>query len=67
MMDDDDVIGWFLWQVARWSNYVGVATCLKWAPRRAMFATASNILAFWIPNDSKSTAESGDVDAPDGV
>eukprot|EP00268_Persea_americana_P059650 TRINITY_DN7351_c1_g2_i2.p1 TRINITY_DN7351_c1_g2~~TRINITY_DN7351_c1_g2_i2.p1 ORF type:complete len:346 (+),score=46.01 TRINITY_DN7351_c1_g2_i2:103-1140(+) len=54
-------------EVARWNNYVGVATCLKWAPRRAMFATASTILAFWIPNSSNANVGSGDVDAPDVV
>ncbi|XP_077244252.1 transducin/WD40 repeat-like superfamily protein [Tasmannia lanceolata] len=50
-------------EVACWNSYIGVATCLKWAPRRAMFVTASNILAFWIPNYSKSDAEAGDLDA----
>lgn len=51
-------------QVACWNSYIGVVTCLKWAPRRAMFATASTVLTFWIPNQSKlneepSTAEAG--------
>lgn len=40
-------------EVACWNSYIGAVTCLKWAPRRAMFATASTALAFWIPNPSK--------------
>ncbi|KAL5979485.1 Protein ANTHESIS POMOTING FACTOR 1 [Asimina triloba] len=43
--------------VASWNSYVGVASSLKWAPRRAMFAAASTILTFWIPNHSKSNAD----------
>ncbi|KAF5758264.1 hypothetical protein HanXRQr2_Chr16g0727291 [Helianthus annuus] len=40
--------------VARWR--VG---CLKWAPRRVMFAAASKgVLTFWIPKDANSTATS---------
>lgn len=51
-------------EVACWNSYIGVVTCLRWAPRRAMFATASTVLTFWIPNQSKlneerSTAEVG--------
>ncbi|XP_058102916.1 protein ANTHESIS POMOTING FACTOR 1 isoform X2 [Magnolia sinica] len=45
-------------EVASWNTSVGVAACLKWAPRRAMFVTASTVLAFWIPDYSKSTVES---------
>lgn len=41
-------------EVACWNSHIGVATCLKWAPRRAMFAAASTVLTFWIPNDSKA-------------
>ncbi|XP_078431075.1 transducin/WD40 repeat-like superfamily protein isoform X2 [Wolffia australiana] len=37
-------------EVACWSSHIGVAGCLKWAPRRVMFAAASTSLTFWIPN-----------------
>lgn len=37
-------------EVACWSSHIGVPSCLKWAPRRAMFAAASTVLTFWIPN-----------------
>lgn len=43
-------------EVASWSSQIGIVTCLKWAPRRAMFVTASSVLTFWIPNNEKSTA-----------
>ncbi|KAG0457975.1 hypothetical protein HPP92_023132 [Vanilla planifolia] len=43
------------YEVACWNSYIGSATCLKWAPRRAMFAAASTALTFWIPNPSKSS------------
>ncbi|KAI5665491.1 hypothetical protein M9H77_15344 [Catharanthus roseus] len=48
-------------KVACWDSYVGVASCLKWAPRRVMFAAASSVLTFWIPNPnpSKATTEPG--------
>uniref|UniRef100_A0A0D6R8J9 Anaphase-promoting complex subunit 4 WD40 domain-containing protein n=1 Tax=Araucaria cunninghamii TaxID=56994 RepID=A0A0D6R8J9_ARACU len=36
-------------EVALWTNHTGVPTALKWAPRRVMFASASSVLAFWIP------------------
>ena len=38
-------------EVACWSSHIGVPCCLKWAPRRAMFAAASTVLTFWIPNN----------------
>uniref|UniRef100_A0A7N0SYY7 Uncharacterized protein n=1 Tax=Kalanchoe fedtschenkoi TaxID=63787 RepID=A0A7N0SYY7_KALFE len=38
-------------EVANWDSHIGVAACLKWAPRRAMFVAASTVLTFWIPND----------------
>lgn len=41
-------------EVACWNSHIGAVTCLKWAPRRAMFAAASTALSFWIPNGSKS-------------
>ncbi|OAY66919.1 WD repeat-containing protein 82 [Ananas comosus] len=44
-------------EVASWNSYIGPVTCLKWAPRRAMFATASTALAFWIPNQAGSNEE----------
>ncbi|KAI4387743.1 hypothetical protein MLD38_000149 [Melastoma candidum] len=37
-------------EVASWSSHIGVASCLKWAPRRLMFVAASSVLTFWIPN-----------------
>ncbi|XP_010453576.1 PREDICTED: WD repeat-containing protein 82 [Camelina sativa] len=40
-------------EVARWENNIGVVSCLKWAPRRAMFVAASTVLTFWIPNDGE--------------
>lgn len=43
-------------QVARWENNIGVVSCLKWAPRRAMFVAASSVLTFWIPNDGEAPA-----------
>ncbi|GAB2281727.1 Protein ANTHESIS POMOTING FACTOR 1 [Dionaea muscipula] len=50
-------------QVARWSSEIGVVSCLKWAPRRAMFAAASTVLTFWIPDYSKLTREQPAEDA----
>nr|CAD1834855.1 unnamed protein product [Ananas comosus var. bracteatus] len=44
-------------EVASWNSYIGPVTCLKWAPRRAMFATASTALAFWIPNQANASEE----------
>jgi COMPASS component SWD2 len=41
-----------LLQIACWNSHIGPITALKWAPRRAMFATASTALTFWIPNQS---------------
>ncbi|XP_031405175.1 protein ANTHESIS POMOTING FACTOR 1 [Punica granatum] len=37
-------------EVASWNSYIGVASCLKWAPRRVMFVAASTALTFWIPD-----------------
>ncbi|CAD6271371.1 unnamed protein product [Miscanthus lutarioriparius] len=42
----------FLLQIACWNSHIGPITALKWAPRRAMFATASTALTFWITNQS---------------
>uniref|UniRef100_A0A2P2JQJ9 WD repeat-containing protein 82 n=2 Tax=Rhizophora mucronata TaxID=61149 RepID=A0A2P2JQJ9_RHIMU len=47
-------------EVAHWNSHIGIASCLKWAPRRAMFVAASTVLTFWIPDDSKSS----NADAP---
>ncbi|RWW11886.1 hypothetical protein BHE74_00017978 [Ensete ventricosum] len=46
-------------QVASWNSYIGAVTCLKWAPRRVMFAAASTALTFWIPksNEEPSNGE----------
>ncbi|KAL2464661.1 Transducin/WD40 repeat-like superfamily protein [Forsythia ovata] len=46
-------------KVASWDSYIGVASCLKWAPRRVMFVAASSVLTFWIPNNGKTTTETG--------
>ncbi|MCI87757.1 WD repeat-containing protein 82-like, partial [Trifolium medium] len=48
-----------------WSSHIGVPWCLKWAPRRAMFAAASTVLTFWIPNNEPK-AEYGGIDAEPG-
>ncbi|XP_057722872.1 protein ANTHESIS POMOTING FACTOR 1 [Arachis stenosperma] len=57
-------------EVACWSSHIGVPSCLKWAPRRAMFAAASSVLTFWIPNNngngSNPRAEYGGTDAEPG-
>jgi COMPASS component SWD2 len=45
----------FWLQIACWNSHIGPITALKWAPRRAMFATASTALTFWIPNESNSS------------
>ncbi|XP_020588471.1 protein ANTHESIS POMOTING FACTOR 1-like [Phalaenopsis equestris] len=51
-------------EVACWNSQIGATTCLKWAPRRAMFAAASTVLTFWIPNLSKlSNSPSTEVSA----
>lgn len=55
-----------LWcsQVACWTSHIGVASCLKWAPRRAMFvAAASNVVTFWIPNTSNAAPSPVDTEA----
>ncbi|CAK7328110.1 unnamed protein product [Dovyalis caffra] len=49
-------------EVSCWNSHIGIASCLKWAPRRAMFVAASTVLTFWIPNDSKSTGEHRPMD-----
>ncbi|GAA0184311.1 methyltransferase [Lithospermum erythrorhizon] len=46
-------------KVASWDSYIGVASCLKWAPRRVMFAAASSVLTFWIPDHTKGADELG--------
>lgn len=54
-------------EVACWTSHIGVPSCLKWAPRRAMFAAASSVLTFWIPNnDSKLETQYGGTDAEAG-
>jgi len=51
-----------LLQVSCWNSHIGIASCLKWAPRRAMFVAASTVLTFWIPDSSKSTVEPRPMD-----
>lgn len=47
-------------EVACWTNNAGVPACVKWAPRRFMFATASDALALWVPDLTKlPKADSG--------
>ncbi|GFZ19041.1 transducin/WD40 repeat-like superfamily protein [Actinidia rufa] len=63
---DGNLYAWSIatWsKVASWESHIGVASCLKWAPRRAMFVAASSVLTFWIPNPSKSVSEIGTMDA----
>ncbi|KAG6790107.1 hypothetical protein POTOM_006253 [Populus tomentosa] len=49
-------------EVSCWNSHIGIASCLKWAPRRAMFVAASTVLTFWIPDSSKSTVEPRPMD-----
>lgn len=37
-------------QVACWVGHAGVPAKVKWAPRRMLVASASEVLAFWIPD-----------------
>ncbi|CAL5371814.1 unnamed protein product [Camellia sinensis] len=53
-------------KVASWDSHIGIASCFKWAPRRAMFVAASSVLTFWIPNNSKPATEFGTVN-PEAV
>ncbi|KAK4477368.1 hypothetical protein RD792_016589 [Penstemon davidsonii] len=47
-------------KIGSWDSYIGVPTCLRWAPRRVMFAAASSSeLTFWIPNDSNPIVKTG--------
>jgi len=43
-------------EVACWTNHTGIPTVVKWAPRRVMFASASSVLALWIPGPPKPTS-----------
>ncbi|KAK4781817.1 hypothetical protein SAY86_015919 [Trapa natans] len=44
-------------EIASWNSYIGVSSCLKWAPRRAMLVAASSVLTFWIPgSDSQGSS-----------
>ncbi|KAI3885377.1 hypothetical protein MKX03_035900, partial [Papaver bracteatum] len=54
-------------EVACWNSHIGVATCLKWAPRRAMFVAASSVLTFWIPDNTKSSLRSGNTEPDAGI
>lgn len=47
-------------KVCSWDSHIGVASCLKWAPRRVMFVAASSVLTFWIP-DHRGPGESAGV------
>ncbi|PON84248.1 Coatomer beta subunit [Trema orientale] len=50
-------------EVASWNSHIGVASCLKWAPRRIMFvAAASNVLTFWIPHNSNADTDPMDTE-----
>ncbi|KAG0608340.1 hypothetical protein M758_8G098000 [Ceratodon purpureus] len=40
-------------EVGCWTNNAGVPACVKWAPRRLMFATASVALSLWVPDLTK--------------
>lgn len=51
-------------KVACLDSQIGVPSCLKWAPRRVMFAAAANsVLTFWIPSGN-STPEKATFDLP---
>ncbi|XP_034926852.1 protein ANTHESIS POMOTING FACTOR 1 isoform X2 [Populus alba] len=49
-------------EVSCWNSHIGIASCLKWAPRRAMFVAASTVLTFWIPDSSKPTVDPRPMD-----
>ncbi|XP_026379370.1 protein ANTHESIS POMOTING FACTOR 1-like [Papaver somniferum] len=49
-------------EVACWNSQIGVATCLKWAPRRAMFVAASSVPTSWIPDNTKSSLHLGNAE-----
>ncbi|XP_030531032.1 protein ANTHESIS POMOTING FACTOR 1 [Rhodamnia argentea] len=52
-------------EVACWNSHIGVAACLKWAPRRVMFVAASSVLTFWIPNSEPELASAkGETGVP---
>ncbi|XP_047311566.1 protein ANTHESIS POMOTING FACTOR 1 [Impatiens glandulifera] len=56
-------------KVSNWDSEIGATSCLKWAPRRAMFVTASSVLNFWIPNggsdsDNFATADLVEKNVP---
>jgi hypothetical protein len=40
-------------QVACWVGHAGVPAKVKWAPRRMLVASASEVLALWIPDLNK--------------
>eukprot|EP00270_Netrium_digitus_P009756 TRINITY_DN2988_c0_g1_i1.p1 TRINITY_DN2988_c0_g1~~TRINITY_DN2988_c0_g1_i1.p1 ORF type:complete len:409 (+),score=87.56 TRINITY_DN2988_c0_g1_i1:30-1229(+) len=48
-------------EVASWSNHAGVPAVVRWAPRRLLFASASVVLALWIPDLSKLMHTKADV------
>ncbi|KAK9104385.1 hypothetical protein Scep_021229 [Stephania cephalantha] len=54
-------------EVACWTSHIGVTSCLKWAPRRAMFVAASTVLTFWIPDFSKLNSQQSTAEPGDGV
>ncbi|XP_026381554.1 protein ANTHESIS POMOTING FACTOR 1-like isoform X1 [Papaver somniferum] len=54
-------------EVACWNSHIGVATCLKWARRRAMFVAASSVLTFWIPDNTKFSLNSGNTEPDAGI
>ena len=59
MLGSNNSSGWYL-QIACWTNNAGVPACIKWAPRRLMFASASMALLLWIPDLAKlQNPESG--------
>ncbi|KAG6742800.1 hypothetical protein POTOM_053740 [Populus tomentosa] len=55
-----ELISWV--EVSCWNSHIGIASCLKWAPRRAMFVAASTVLTFWIPDSSKPTVDPRPMD-----
>lgn len=53
-------------KVCSWDSHIGVASCLKWAPRRVMFVAASSVLTFWIP-DHRGPGEAAGVQVEEQV
>lgn len=49
--------------MACWKGHAGIPTCVKWAPTKAIVASACTAVALWIPNFDRDR----DIDMPDSV